>query len=171
MSVETDPEKARSDWRQAREALNNRIETLRQQGVCYSCHDQRTGQIFGQQSVVYEDDRFKVVLDLYPQARGHTIVVYKPHLEDISQLMEGETADLFQLCVRVVNEIKQALGAEKVYLYTMCDGGINHLHVQLLPRYSDDPIGSKRFVAPRTPLTDGEVTARRIASRLRMVEE
>ena len=162
MSADTDPEKARSDWRQKREALKDRIETLRQQGVCYICHDQRTEQVFGQQPVIYEDDRFKVVLDLYPRARGHTIVVYKPHREDISQLTEEETAVLFQLCVRVVNAIKQALGADKVYLYTMCDGDINHLHIQLLPRYSGDPIGSKRFVAPRAPLTDGEATARRI---------
>ena len=171
MSAEMDSEKARSDWRQAREALKDRIDALRQQGVCYICHDQRTGQLFRQQPVIYEDEQFKVVLDLYPRTRGHTIVVYKPHREDVSHLTKEETADLFQLCVRVVNAIKQALGAEKVYLNTMCDGAINHLHVQLLPRYSGDPIGSKRFVAPRTPLTDGEATARRIASRFRRIEE
>jgi hypothetical protein len=27
--------------------------------------------------------------------------------------------------------LKAAFGAEKVYLVTMCDGAINHLHVQL----------------------------------------
>ena len=151
-----------SDWQQSREVLKRRIDALRQQGVCYECHDQHAGQVFVRQPTIYEDDRFKVVLDLYPRMPGHTIVVYKPHREDISQLAEEETAALFQLCVRVVNAIKQALGAEKVYLNTMCDGTINHLHVQLLPRYSGDPIGSKRFVAPRGPLTDGEATARRI---------
>jgi len=162
MNTETDSEKTRGDWQQARESLKDRIEALRQQGLCYICYDQCTGQLFRQQPVIYEDEQFKVVLDLYPRTRGHTIVIYKPHREDISQLTEDETAKLFQLCVRLVSAIKQALGAVKVYLNTMCDGAINHIHVQLLPRYEGDSIGSKRFVAPRTPLTDGEMTARRI---------
>jgi diadenosine tetraphosphate (Ap4A) HIT family hydrolase len=48
----------------------------------------------------------------------------------------------------------------------MCDGGINHLHLQLFPRYSGDPIGSTRFVAPRGPVIDGAETARRIRAAL-----
>jgi hypothetical protein len=40
------------------------------------------------------------------------------------------------------------------------------LHIQLLPRYSGDPVGEGRFVAPRGPLTDGEATARLIALAL-----
>ena len=157
------------EWRWEREALTRRIDALRQQGVCYGCHDQATGQVFGQEAIIHEDARFKVKLDPYPRMAGHTIVVYKPHREDISQLAEEESTALFRLSVRVVNAIKTALGAEKVYLNTMCDGGINHLHVQLLPRYPGDPVGSKRFVAPRGPLADGEATARRI--RLALEEQ
>jgi diadenosine tetraphosphate (Ap4A) HIT family hydrolase len=48
----------------------------------------------------------------------------------------------------------------------MCDGGINHLHVQLFPRYAGDPIGSTRFVAPRSPLADGPETAKKIRDAL-----
>lgn len=51
--------------------------------------------------------------------------------------------------------LKGALGAEKVYLNTMCDGEINHLHFQLFPRYAGDAIGSSRFVLPRRPLERG----------------
>ena len=141
---------------------HRRIESLREQGLCYQCHDEQTGSLFGQQPVVHEDDSSKVVLDEYPRMPGHTIVVYKPHREDISELSDEEAAAVFQLCVRLVNAIKTALAAEKVYLNTMCDGRVNHLHVQLLPRYSGDAMGSKRFVAPRGPLIDGGATARRI---------
>lgn len=140
---------------------------LREQGVCYTCHDLRTGELFGDQQVVCEDDLFRVVLEPYPRMRGHTIVVYKPHREDLSELSEEEAARVFQVCVLVVRAIKRALGAEKVYLNTMCDGGINHLHLQLLPRYHGDPIGSGRFVAERGPLTDGPRTARLIRAELR----
>ena len=58
--------------------------------------------------------------------------------------------------------IKNGIGAEKVYLNTMCDGEITHLHVRLFPRYPGDFIGSSRFVALHGPLTYGEYTASKI---------
>ncbi len=155
-----------SDWQQERARLAQRIAALRERGICYSCHDLATGELFGAQPVIYQDDEFRVVLDLYPRMKGHTIVVYKPHREDISELAEDEAARLFTLCLRVIRAIKRGLGAEKVYLNTMCDGGINHLHVQLFPRYPGDPIGSKRFVAERGPLIDGAATAACIRAAL-----
>lgn len=153
-------------WRQERADLAARIEALRRQGICPTCHDLRTGALFGTQPVIHDDDRFRVVLDLYPRAVGHTIVVYKPHRDDLAALAAAETGSLMWLCVRVMNALKTALGAEKVYLNTMCDGGINHLHLQLLPRYPGDAIGSRRFVAERRPLTDGALLADRIRAAL-----
>ena len=77
-------------WQQQREQLNRRVEELRQAGIGYTCHDLRTGELFGDQQIVYEDEIFRIALEPYPRARGHTIVVYKPHREDISQLSEEE---------------------------------------------------------------------------------
>lgn len=154
-------------WEQERAALMTQIGALRQQGICYNCHDLATGEVFRGQVVVDEDADFKIVLDSYPRMVGHTIVVYKPHREDISELADDETARLFQRCVEVVQAIKAGLGAEKVYVVTMCDGGINHLHIQLLPRYAGEPIGSKRLVDARGPLVDGEKTAQAIRKFLK----
>ncbi len=149
-----------------RDEVKAKIDALRQQGVCYVCHDLQTGEIFGAQSLIYEDADFRVVLELHPRMVGHTIVLYKPHREDVSELTDDETARIFQMCVRVIQAIKQALGAEKVYLVTMCDGPINHLHIQLLPRYPGEPIGSRRLVYPRDTLTNAESTAAAIRSAL-----
>ena len=111
-------------WQHERRQLNTRVEELRRQGICYSCYDQQTGEVFGDRDVIYEDDLFKVVLDLYPRMKGHTILVYKPHREDLSELSDDEAGRVFQMCVRIVKAIKEGLGAEKVYLNTMCDGGV-----------------------------------------------
>ena len=157
---------ATQSWQQERQRLNSKVEELRRRGICYSCHDAETGEVFGDRDLIYEDDLFKVVLDPYPRMKGHTIVVYKPHREDVSELSEDEAGRVFQMCVRIVKAIKEGLGAEKVYLNTMCDGEINHLHVELFPSYPGDPIGSTRFVAPRGPLTEGEETARLIRCAL-----
>ncbi len=108
-------------------------------------------------------------------------LVYDLHVQGVTdctsfiwilyQLSEEEACRVFQVCVRTVKAIKEALGAEKVYLNTMCDGGINHLHLQLFPRYAADPIGSKRFVAERQPLADGQEIASRIRAALQFSED
>ncbi len=139
-----------------------RVADLRAQNICYICHDLATGEVFPGQPIIHDDERFRVVLDLNPKAHGHTIVVSKPHRADFTELAPEETAALFALCTRVANAIKRGLGAEKLYLVTMCDGGLNHLHVQLLPRYAGEPVGSKRLVAPRYPLQGGEEVANKI---------
>jgi diadenosine tetraphosphate (Ap4A) HIT family hydrolase len=153
-------------WRQQREHVNRAVADLRRQGICATCHDLATGEPYGNHFILYEDDLFKVTLEPYPRARGHTIVVYKPHRADLTELSEEEAGRVFQMCLRVANAIKRGLGAEKVYLNTMCDGPLNHLHLQLFPRYAGDPIGSRRFVAERRPLTDGEAIARNLRSAL-----
>jgi diadenosine tetraphosphate (Ap4A) HIT family hydrolase len=146
--------------------LRRRIEELRHRGICYACYDLETGELFHDQDVVFEDSQFRVALDLNPRMRGHTIVLFKPHREDVSALLQEEAGRVFAFCVLVSRAIKEGLGAEKVYLNTMCDGGINHFHLQLFPRYPGDPIGSERFVAPRGPVVDGPDTARRIRDAL-----
>ncbi len=158
-------------WRERRKQLLGRVEELRRKGLCYSCHDLRTGELFGDQHIVFDDGLFRVALDLYPRMRGHTILLYKPHREDLSELTDDEAGRIFAFCVLVTKAIKEGLGADKVYVNTMCDGGINHFHLQLFPRYPGDPVGSERFVAPRGPMIDGADTARRIREALVRLSE
>jgi dATP pyrophosphohydrolase len=146
--------------------LGKRVAELRGRGICPTCHDLATGELFGDQSVILDDDRFRVALEQHPRARGHTIIIYKPHRDDFTELTPDETSALFGLATRVANALKQALGAEKVYLVTMCDGMPNHLHLQLLPRLPGEPIGSRRFTAPRGVLEDGERLATAIRAAL-----
>ncbi len=150
-----------------REHLTERVRVLRREGVCPTCYDlAHDGALFGNREAIFEDDLFKVVLERYPRMKGHAVVIYKPHHADISDLSADEVAQVFQVSARVVQAIKRALGAEKVYLATMCDGEPSHFHLQLFPRYPGDPIGSKRFVAPRGPLSDAEETTGHIRAAL-----
>jgi len=43
---------------------------------------------------------------------------------------------------------------------------INHVHIQLFPRYAGDAIGSTRFVMPRSALENGDELAQRVRSIL-----
>lgn len=164
--METGPSANPTGWHGERALLGRRVQELREQGICDTCHSLTTGEPYSNAFILYEDDRFLVTLESYPRARGHTIVVYKPHRADLSELNDDEAGTVFRLCVRVANALKQGLGAEKVYLNTMCDGPINHLHLQLFPRYPGERIGSSRFVAERGPLVDGEEIVRLVRMAL-----
>jgi len=162
----TAPEKLEK-WKRERRDLLQRIQELRRQGICYICQDLKTKEVFGEQHIIWEDDEFRVVLDRYPRVEGHTILTYKPHREDVSELSDGEAAAVFQMCVKVVKAIKSALGAEKVYILSMCDGPINHLNFQLLPRYPGNLMGYRRLAMERRPLEHGDETVNQIRGALR----
>jgi diadenosine tetraphosphate (Ap4A) HIT family hydrolase len=148
-------------WRQQREAAGRLVREQQQAGRCYQCVNQQThGAVLGPDHVLYEDDRLFAVLASDPRSPGHTIVVWREHVQDFTGLDDRGTAHLFSVCARVARAILAALaGTERVYMVTMCDGPGNHLHIQLIPRYQHEAIGSKRLVSPRQPLREAaEIT-------------
>ena len=56
---------------------------------------------------------------------------------------------IFALGRKVMILLKEVYGSESVYLCTMCDGPMNHFHIQLIPRYDFEKRGSKNFVKSR----------------------
>ena len=88
-------------------------------------------------------------LEEYPRTAAHTIILTKEHYEDISEMPIEVGTAVMEAATHVINKIKKVLGAEKVYMCTMCDDGRNHLHFQLIPRYAENVIGSKLFTSER----------------------
>lgn len=58
------------NWRQQSREINRRIEELTRRGACYSCHNLRTGDVFPDQVVVWDDVLFQIVLEPYPRGRS-----------------------------------------------------------------------------------------------------
>ena len=48
-----------------------------------------------------------------------------------------------------MNILKDVYNAESGYLCKMCNGQMNHVHIQLITRYSFEKRGSNNFVKPR----------------------
>lgn len=146
-----------SHWKQRRAAVSDRVIKLNEQGVCYQCRELSDADVLGPQHLIADDEDVRVVLASDPRVPGHTIVVWKPHVHDFTELDDAATARLFTTCRNVARALRAALtGVERVYQVTMCDGPLNHLHVQLIPRYAGTPLGSRRLVDPRGPVLDGK---------------
>ena len=63
--------------------------------------------------------------------------------------------------------LKETYQSESVYLCTMCDGPMNHFHIQLIPRYSFEKRGSKNFVKPRLEYIKDDEKIMLLRERLR----
>jgi diadenosine tetraphosphate (Ap4A) HIT family hydrolase len=144
-------------WRTRRDRTDARVRELLDRGLCWQCEDERTGeQTLGERFRLLEEPRIRAELAADPRSPGHAIVVWTPHVQDFTELDADETAALFDAARRVARALQRALaGVDRVYLVTMSDGPVNHLHLQLIPRYAGVEIGSRRLVDPRGPLLDG----------------
>ncbi|MCR4652755.1 MAG: HIT domain-containing protein, partial [Eubacterium sp.] len=53
-------------------------------------------------ATIYEDEDFRVILDLGPATKGHALILPKQHFADITQMPEVLTAKAFVLAKKIV---------------------------------------------------------------------
>jgi len=86
---------------------------------------------------VGENDRALAILDIFPYARGHTLVLSKRHVPLWYDLTEKEARDVFALAHRVAGRLSRAFDPEFVWL--MARGRrIPHTHIFLVPTRRGD---------------------------------
>lgn len=131
-------------------ALNQRIERikeLQEKGICPSCYNFKTEDVFpGEGLIFYEDDKVRCLFERYPRATGQTIIVSKEHYEDISEMPLELGVHILKITSAIIKLHKEIIAAEKVYVCTVCDGKRNHLHFSLFPRLKGESTGFRNFV-------------------------
>lgn len=157
-----------------KEALKQRykkIKELQEKGICFSCYNFETGDVFPDDGLVfYEDAKVRCLFEKYPKATGHTIIVAKEHYEDISEMPLELGIHILKISDAIIKLHKEVLGAEKVYMCTICDGKRNHLHFQLLPRLKGDTIGFRNFAKEEGLLMDYDETVEIYKQRLKGIK-
>ncbi len=121
-------------------------------GICPTCFDKANNHVLygeNEDKMLYEDEDFECFLVGNPRANGHVAISTKVHYKDMMDISDEICIKIFLLAKKVMNIIKEVYVSESVYLCTMCDGPMNHFHIQLIPRYSFEKRGSKNFVKPR----------------------
>ena len=67
-------------------------------------------------ATIYEDPQVYVFLDDYPLATGHTLVVLKNHVRDVTELSGVDAAELGRTVAHIARALKDALGATSIYV-------------------------------------------------------
>ena len=91
---------------------------------------------------IYEDEMFKVFLDIAPAALGHALIVPKAHCTDIFQLPEKYVASILTVAQKVANALKESLGCDgfNILQNNGASAGqtVFHFHTHIIPRYEND---------------------------------
>ncbi len=93
---------------------------------------------------LYEDKNFIVILDRFPSALGHTLIIPKVHVRDIFELDPELAGELFSLATKIAKALKATVNPEGLNILqnngAVASQTVMHFHMHLIPRYSDDKI-------------------------------
>ena len=121
-------------------------------GICPTCFNKENHNcLYGDISdkLIYLDEKIECFFAGNPRATGHTIISTVKHYKDMLEAPVDVVLYVYAFAHRMMHVIKEIYQCESVYLCTMCDGPMNHFHIQLIPRYAKEERGSKNFVKPR----------------------
>lgn len=108
---------------------------------------------------VYEDDIALVMLDIFPQSRGHTLVIPKAASRNLLDADPAALAEVMPLVQRVAKAVQTATKADGLRLaqFNEAPAGqtVFHLHFHLIPAYEGVALGAHAT----TRADDGELAA------------
>ena len=96
-------------------------------------------------ATLYEDDDFRVILDLGPASKGHALILPKAHAANIYEISDEMAAKAMILAKKMMTHEKDVLGCEGYNLVQnngeVAGQTVFHFHMHLIPRYKGDKVG------------------------------
>lgn len=93
-------------------------------------------------STIYEDNEFRVILDVSPATKGHALILPKKHMADIFEMDQDTAGKAFQLASKISKAMKKALNCDGLNVVQnngeLAGQTVFHFHMHLIPRYSGD---------------------------------
>ena len=90
-------------------------------------------------TTVYEDEDFRVILDLGPASKGHSLILPKKHFANVCELDKETAAKVLPLGAKIGAAMKKGLGCAGFNLvqnnHEVAGQTVFHFHMHLIPRY------------------------------------
>ena len=112
-------------------------------------------------TTLYEDEDFRVILDLGPATRGHALLLPKNHFANLFELDDETAQKAILVAKKMAGKMKEALGADGFNLVQnngeAAGQTVFHFHMHLIPRYENDNAGILWEPGETTPEDMAEV--------------
>ena len=88
---------------------------------------------------IYEDEIVKVILDAYPDANGHTLIIPKKHITDMDEMDNETLSYINDVAKRIRKVLFKALNPEGMVFIVNYGSTqmIKHYHLHLIPVYKE----------------------------------
>lgn len=91
---------------------------------------------------LYEDEQFKVILDVNPATRGHALILPKEHYANLYELPEDTASDAMKLAKNMMKKMTEKLHCDGFNIIQnngeVAGQTVFHFHMHLIPRYKND---------------------------------
>lgn len=91
---------------------------------------------------LYEDELFRVILDLGPAAKGHALILPKDHYANLYELPDETAGKVMMLAKKMAVQMTEKLDCDGFNLVQnngeVAGQTVFHFHMHLIPRYTDD---------------------------------
>ena len=91
---------------------------------------------------LYEDEEFRVILDLGPATKGHALIRPKDHYRALFELPDEKAAKVMVLAKKMAAQMREKLHCDGFNLMQNNEEAagqtVFHFHMHLIPRYNDD---------------------------------
>ncbi|MCC8137284.1 MAG: HIT family protein [Clostridiales bacterium] len=98
-------------------------------------------------ATLYEDEDFRVILDLGPASKGHALILPKKHAANLFELPDETAQKALVLAKRIGGTLKEGLHADGLNLVqnngAAAGQTVDHFHIHLIPRYQGDTVNVK----------------------------
>ncbi len=96
-------------------------------------------------ATIYEDEEFRVILDLSPASKGHALILPKEHYANLFELDDEKAGKVLVVAKKVITKMKEILNCDGYNLVQnngeAAGQTVNHFHLHLIPRYEGDNVG------------------------------
>ncbi|MDO5337362.1 MAG: HIT family protein [Eubacteriales bacterium] len=96
-------------------------------------------------ATLYEDEKFRVILDLGPATKGHALILPKNHASNLYELPDDVAAASMVLAKKMAIKLKEGLGCDGLNLVQnngeAAGQTVHHFHIHMIPRYKQDHAG------------------------------
>lgn len=90
-------------------------------------------------NTIYEDDEFRVILDLAPASKGHSLILPKEHYADIYEIDAELAGRAMKLAKKLAMHMTKVLNCDGFNLlqnnHEVAGQTVFHFHMHLIPRY------------------------------------
>ncbi|MDE5589227.1 MAG: HIT family protein [Acetatifactor sp.] len=104
-------------------------------------------------ATLYEDEQFRVILDLGPATKGHALILPREHAANLYELPDETAAEAMKLAKKMALLLKGKLQCDGLNLVQnngeVAGQTVSHFHLHLIPRYKGD--GQKINWVPSEP--------------------